>query len=167
LGANWAFRLAEIYSVGEYLTATRKWIAFCAIAPLFLLLAPVEFLWFSPGAAAFHLAFGVTLSLLLMEAMFLGFRKAPFTCAHFPGKVNLTFLAVMYVFGFTTYSRTMAAFEQWLIGSPAAAALFFVFAAGALVGLGQLRDRKIAATRSLDYEDAGDPVVRTLGLSPE
>jgi len=33
--------------------------------------------------------------------------------------------------------------------------------------LAHLRNRQIAAVRALDFEDAGDPVVRTLGLSPE
>ena len=77
----------------------------CAIVPLFLLLAPMEFLCFPARTAGFHLAYGLTLTLLLVEVMFLGFRKIPFTCAHFPGKVNLSLLAVIYVFGFTTYSR--------------------------------------------------------------
>lgn len=167
LRANWAFQLGEIQPLGDYLAATRKWIVACAIAPLFLLLAPMEFLRFSPGLALFHLAYGATLSLLLLEVMFLGFHKIPFTCAHFPGKVNLSFLAVIYIFGFTTYSRTLAALEQWLSGSPGYAALFFAVVAAALLALNGVRSRRIASTASLDYEDSVDPVVRTLGLSPE
>jgi hypothetical protein len=167
LRANWAFQLAEIHTVAEYLKATRKWIVLCAIVPLFLLLAPMEFYFFSPGIALFHLAFGFTLSLLLTEVMFLGFRKIPFTCAHFPGKVNLCFLGVMYVFGFTTYSRTFAAFGQWLRACPAPAALFFMAAFGGLAALAWYRDRRVAAVQALDFQDAGDPVIRTLGLSPE
>ncbi len=167
LRANWAFQLAEIHPAAGYLTATRKWVVFYAIVPLFVLLSPMEFLRFSPGAAVFHLAYGLTLSLLLLEVMFLGFRKIPFTCAHFPGRVNLTFLAVMYIFGFTTYSRTMAAFEQWIGASIPYSCLFFLTVFTALGTLAWFRDRTIAAAGSLDYEDAGDPVIRTLGLSPE
>ena len=102
----------------------------------------MEFLCFPPGVALFHLAYGFTLSLLLTELMFLGFRKIPFTCAHFPGKVNLSFLAVIYVFGFTTYSRTMASFEQWLTGSPLYAGLFFAAAFAALAALAWDRNRR-------------------------
>jgi hypothetical protein len=167
LPANWAFQLAEIHPVAEYLAAMRKWIAGCAIAPLFLLLAPLEFVKFSPGVALFHLAYGATLSLLLMELMFLGFRKVPFTCAHLPGKVNLSFLAVIYVYGFTTYSRTMAALEQWLTAAPLWAVLFFAAAGAALSGLAWLRRLTIARGGTLEFEDAADPAVRTLGLSPE
>jgi hypothetical protein len=167
LRANWAFQLGEIHPAAEYLSATRKWIVVCAVVPLFVLLAPMELLCFSPGIAIFHLAYGVTLSLLLVELMFLGFRKIPFTCAHLPGKVNLTFLGVMYIFGFTTYSRTMAAFEEWLSASPLYSALFFATAFTALALLAFVRDRQIAGIAALDYEDAPDPVIRTLGLSPE
>jgi hypothetical protein len=167
LKANWAFQLAEIHPVGEYLAATRKWIVACAIAPLFLLLAPMEFLRFSPGLALFHLAYGATLSLLLMEGMFLGFHKVPFTCSHLPGRVNLTFLAVIYIYGFTTYSRTMAALEQWLGAHALWAALFFVTAAGALGGVAFLRRLAIARAPSLEFEDDADPAVLTLGITAE
>ena len=167
LRANWAFQLAEIHPVEGYLSATRKWIVLCAIAPLFALLAPMEFLRFSPGLASFHLAYGATLSLLLMEVMFLGFRKVPFTCAHLPAKVNLSFLTVIYIYGFTTYSRTMAALEQWLGHSPAYAALFFAAAAIALAGFQFARRRRPGRGASLEFEDAGEPTIRTLGLSPE
>jgi hypothetical protein len=167
LRANWVFQLGEIHPVAEYLTATRKWIVVCALAPLFLLFAPMEFACFRPAVALFHLAYGFTLSLLLTELMFFDFRKIPFTCSHLPGKVNLSFLAVIYVYGFTTYSRTMAALEEWLTGEPLFAALFFVVAAGALAALAYFRNRAIAATPSLDFQDTVDPEVRTLGLSPE
>ena len=105
----------------------------CAVVPL---LAPVEFRCFPAGTAIFHLAYGFTLTLLLVELMFLGFRKIPFTCAHLPGKVNLSFLAVMYIYGFTTYSRTMAAFEKWLSASPVYTILFFFSAFAALAAAG-------------------------------
>ena len=46
LRANWAFQISEITGVRRYLAATRKWIVVCAILPLFLLLAPMEFVCF-------------------------------------------------------------------------------------------------------------------------
>jgi hypothetical protein len=61
----------------------------------------------------------------------------------------------------------MAAFEQWLAGSPIYAGLFFAAAFASLTALSWVRDRRIAAATALEFQDAGDPVVRTLGLSPE
>jgi hypothetical protein len=165
LGANWAFQVSESNQVRDYLAATRKWIVVCAIAPLFLLDAPVEFVSFTPTMVLFHLAFGVTLSILLMELMFHGFRKVPFTCAYLPGKINLVALTVIYVFGFTMYSNTMASLEGWLEGKPLAAAAFFTAGWLGYAFLTRWRDSRLTAIVALDYEDEGDPVVRTLDLS--
>jgi hypothetical protein len=167
LAANWSFQVSEISSVGGYVRATRKWVVVYAILPLFLLLAAIDMVHARPTAVLFHFAFGVTASALLLEALFLGFRKVPFTCSHFPGKVNLVFLSVIYVFGFTMYSSYMAELEAWLGRTPAAAVLFFVGAAVGLVALGRWRDRMLGERAALDYDDPGDPAVRTLGLAAQ
>ena len=165
LGANWAFQLSEITSAEPYLAATRKWTLACAIVPLFALMAPMEFACFRPAAAVFHLAYGIVTSALLIEVMFTGFRKVPFTCAHFSGKINLTFLAVIYVFGFTAYNRTLSGLEARLADNPVAAAAFFVFAAALYAALSRAGRKILGPKPVLDYEDPVDPTVRTLGLS--
>jgi hypothetical protein len=165
LPANWGFQLTETAGIEPYLAATRKWIVFCAILPLFLLLLPVEFAHVPWTVALLHTAYGFVVSLLLMEALFLGFRKVPFTCAHFPGKVNLVFLGVTYIFGFTTYSGMVTRVEIWLESRPLAAMLFFALATAAWLTLTRQRRRIFGPKASLDYDDPADPVVRTLGLS--
>jgi hypothetical protein len=167
LRANWSFQLSEVTPAAGYVQATRKWVVCYGILPLFALLTPMEFLSFAPLAAVFHLAYGIGLSLLLMEVIFFDFQKAPFTCAHFPGRVNLTFLGVIYVFGFTMYSRTMAALEQWLASSLWTALLFFPAAAALFAALVHYRRLRRAADAPLIYDNPADPVVRTLGLSQE
>ena len=165
LSGNWAFQLGEVTGVEPYLSATRKWILVCAILPLFLLMAPMEFASFPPAAALFHLAFGIATSVLLTEVMFLGFRKVPFTCAHLPGKVNLVFLGVMYIFGFSAYSRSLRSLEAILTRNRAGALAFFVVAAALYAALSR-SDRIVLGPRAvLDYEDPADPVVRTLGIT--
>ncbi|MGA3238647.1 MAG: hypothetical protein ABSG03_20310 [Bryobacteraceae bacterium] len=166
LGANWAFQIAGANDARDCLAAVRKWIVLCGIGPLFLLLAPLEFAFFPWPVALFHLAFGVTLSVLLVEIMFFGFQKIPFTCSYFPGKTNLVFLGVIYVFGFSLYSGVMAALESRLIQVPLAAAAFFL-AAGAALVLSRWQDRRTGAETALEYQDDGNPAVRTLGLTPQ
>lgn len=165
LSANWAFQLSETANVAPYLAATRKWVLVCAILPLFLLMAPLEFARFGPAAALFHLAFGITTSVLLMEVMFFGFRKVPFTCAHLPGKVNLVFLGVLYIFGFSLYSSTLRNLESRLAQHPAAALGFFALAAAVYFTVSRSGTRMLGPKPVLDYEDPAEPVVRTLGLS--
>ncbi len=165
LSGNWAFQLSEVTAVEPYLSATRKWILVCAILPLFLLMAPMEFASFPPAAALFHLAFGIATSVLLTEVMFLGFRKVPFTCAHLPGKVNLVFLGVMYIFGFSAYSRSLRGLEAILTLNPAAAIAFFVLAAALYAALSRSGRIVLGPKAVLDYEDPAEPVVRTLGIT--
>lgn len=165
LRANWAFQVSETSSLEAYVRATRKWVLLYAILPLFLLLAALEMARAPWGAAVFHGAFGVALSMVLMEALFLDFRKVPFTCSHFPGKVNLVFLSVLYIFGFTFYSSYMASLERWLEAMPLAAAAFFLAIAGGLWALGRARRQLLTGEVGLEYQDKGNPVVRTLGLT--
>lgn len=165
LSANWAFQLTETAGIRRYLSAARKWIVVCGVLPLFALLAPVEFALFSWRVAAFHLAYGIALSLLLIDVLFFGFRKVPFTCAHFPGRVNLVFLTVIYIFGFSTYSGSMADLEVLLTSHPGGALLFFAVAAGAWATLDYFNRRRLGPEPALDYEDRVDPVVRTLGIA--
>jgi hypothetical protein len=164
LGANWAFQISETNHASAYLSAMRKWIVLCAIAPLFTLIAPLEFAFYPWLEALFYLCFGVTLSMLLMELMFFHFRKVPFTCAYLPGKINLVALVVIYCFGFTLYSRTMSNLAEWLAAKPWAAMLFFACSAVAYVTVGTWRVRLLGRETVLDFEDAGDPEVRTLEL---
>jgi hypothetical protein len=163
LRANWAFQVTESTGANRYLAAMRKWIVTCAILPLFLVLSVMEFLWFPWRAALFHFAFGVTVSVLLMDIMFFGFRKVPFTCARFPGRINLAGLGVAYVLGLIYYSDGMARFERWLTDETTAAVAFFGLTLVLRTALAIWR-RRLAAAAVLDYEDPGDPVVRTLDL---
>jgi hypothetical protein len=163
--ANWAFQISESNHLADCTAATRKWIVVRAIAPLFLLLAPMEFVAFPWTSAVLHLAFGMALSVLLMEAMFLGFQKVPFTCAYFPGRINLAALSAIYVLGFTMYSDCMAGLETWLEANPQAMAAFFAAAGLAYALLVRFRNRQADVESVLDYEGGGDPTVRTLELS--
>ncbi|HET8667879.1 MAG TPA: hypothetical protein VFM10_07855, partial [Terriglobales bacterium] len=165
LWANWAFQVSESKPVREYLTAMRKWIVACAILPLYALIAIMEFACFPWRTAAFHLVFGITVSVLLMDIMFFGFHKVPFTCARFPGKINLAGLSVAYVLGLVYYSRGMAQLERWLSGATVPAVAFFATAIVVRALVAYWRNRFLGTATVLDYEDAGDPVVRTLELT--
>jgi hypothetical protein len=165
LRANWSFQVSENQHVRDCLAATRKWIVICAIVPLSLLQAPMEFAACPWTVALFHLAFGMALSVLLMEVMFLGFHKVPFTCAYFPGKINLVALSVVYVFGFTMYSRTMADLEEWMTNQPLAMTAFFASLGLTYIVLARWQGGQLNTETLLAYEDDGDPTVRTLELS--
>jgi len=128
-------------------------------------MAPMEFACFPPAAALFHLVFGITTSALLMEVMFFGLRKVPFTCAHLPGKFNLVFLALVYISGFSAYSSTLSRLEASLTRNPVAIPAFFALAAALYLSLAHWERKMLGPKPALDYEDPAEPVVRTLGLT--
>ncbi len=158
--ANWVFQMSGAGSAQDSFAATRKWIVCRGLGPLFALLAPAEFVVFGWTQAVFHLAFAGALALVLIELMFLGFHKVPFTCSYYPGKVNVAGLGAMYIFGFTAYGLTMAELQLWLAETPLAAAIFFAALAAGWVALARWREREAVVS----YEDPGDPAVRTLDL---
>ena len=139
----------------------------CAILPLFALHGPGGVrVNFPPGAALFHLAFGIATSILLMEIMFLGFRKVPFTCAHFPGKVNLVFLAVHLCLRLQHLQQHHGRLEQWLAATPIAGpSLSWLLRRAVYFVARPLRVARFWDASRLDYEDDADPTVRTLGLT--
>ncbi len=164
LKANWAFQLTEGANMAEYLAATRKWIVVCALGPLFAGLAVSEFYFFNPGIATYHLVFGGTTALVLVEVAFAGFRKVPFTCPYLPGKVNLVGLVVLYLFGLSFYSKGMRLIQGLVDQSPVGAAVCVALVLVTLAAFGHWRKRNIATyTSGVDF-DGSDPEVRTLGL---
>jgi hypothetical protein len=162
--ANWAFRMADTNHTHQCLIAVRTWTILCGVIPLFLLLTPFDLAFFPWPVALFQFFYGITLSILLVEVMFLDFTKIPFTCGYFPSRNNLVWLIAMYVGGLILYSSKMAALEMWLLDRPPYAALFFCAAAFAWLAAWKWRAR-VESPVSLDYLGDDDPIVRTLGLS--
>jgi hypothetical protein len=164
LRANWVFQICESEDRVLHIRAARKWIALMGIAPLFVILTPIE-IWFRGWRLAFiHLTFALALSLLLLNLLLVWFRKIPFTCSYFPGKTSMAVMAALYLAGFTTYSWSGADLEGRLIASPVQLIVFYLAAAAALYGLSRLEIRELGVDDALIYEDEPDPVVRSLEL---
>lgn len=160
LTANWSFQMTGANQTGQCLIAMQKWILVCGVIPLFLLLTPFVLVFFSWPVALFQLVFGVMLSVLLMEVLFLDFTSIPFTCGHFPGRNNLVWLMSAYVIGLFYYPSVMAGLEIRLTENPLKAAATVVI--GCLI-LWRWQKRA-KPEESLDYLGDDDPAVRTLGL---
>ena len=114
LSANWIFQLADTGWAQASLDATRKRVWVSGMLPIVISFFPVEIVTFGLGTATFHLIFQSVAGMFLIEGLFWRFDKVPFTCSYFPGKVNLALLAGLYLYGFTSYSFTMADLERFL-----------------------------------------------------
>ena len=165
LRANWIFQLTEGDRRRECLAGVRKAMLVWTVGPLFLALLPVYALVWGWWVALVELAFGVILSLALVELLMLRFSKIPFTCSFLPGKANITLLGFFYWFAFTTYAYSMAWLEAWMIERPISLVAFFGLAIPALAWLVAYRNRLLEAGFTFTYEDVPEPAVRRLNLN--
>jgi hypothetical protein len=162
LRANWIFQVCEYEDRAAHIHAVQKWVTIMALAPLFVLLLPLEVVFAGWRMAILHLSFAGLMGVVLLKLVLIWFRKIPFTCSYVPGKTSMALIAGIYIFGFTTYGWTMADLEEILSRRPAELVLFYAAGLITLRLLNSLEQRKVDNT--LIYEDQPDPIVRTLEL---
>ena len=163
LRANWIFQTAESEDRVQHIRAARKWIVVMGLAPLTAVLLPIEVAFRGlPGVV--HVTFALALALIMLNVLLIWFRKIPFTCAYFPGKMSMAAMALVFVLGFVFYVLVMGRLEARWLRAPAELAAFYAVAIAALVGLRWLEGRELRVDDVLIYEDAPDPVVRSLEL---
>lgn len=160
LSANWMFRITEACWTETARSATRKLILATGMLPMLLLLLPLELILWGWPLALLHGAFQLMTGALLVEVMLWTFDKVPFTCSYFAGNTNLSLLAGLYLYGFTTYSFHMADLEGVMERHWGHAALVFT-AAAALLVVSWRRRPSASAVRF----DAEEPVIRGLDLT--
>ena len=159
LASNWLFRITEIRWAEIARNVTRKRVLVSGLAPVLILLLPVEIAvwgWRAPLHTLFQFAGGA----LLVELMFWTFDKVPFTCSYFPGRTNLSVLFVLYIYGFSYYGFQMADLES-VIEQHALYAIGYFAAAALLLTLAWRHRREAAPTRF----DAFEPTIQTLNLN--
>lgn len=165
LRANWLFQISGGNQPEPFQAGMRRWLLWCGIVPLFVVLAPAEFYLWGAGTGLLQLAYGVVLTLILVELLFSSFRKIPFTCAYLPSRTNLALLGFLYFYGFGAYALTMANLLEWLSRQPVRFMAFFAAAALVLYGLRWWGRHPPPEPAAIIFADEGDPAVRRLELT--
>ena len=163
LKANWAFQLAEDKNRLDCCRGAKK---VMVVLTMFLWLSFLPFfaiLWGWPPAIQ-DVAFGLMLSLILVELLLTNFRKIPFTCSRQPGKANLTVLGVVYWIAFMLYAYGMAAMERWLLHDVTRWVTLFILTLAVFGALVLWRKAATLEGLGIVYEDEPIPEVQTLGL---
>ena len=165
LRANWIFRTTEHEGRTFWLRAVARFVVFCGIAPVFAFTFPLSVVVLGLTPALKTSALGFTLALAVFEALFIDWRKLPFTCSYLPGKRSL-----------------LATLQPSLMALPALAAVGELFlycldepTAFLAVEIFQVavwwRIRKKRhdawAHRALCYEESREPDVMSLGLESD
>jgi hypothetical protein len=154
------FQLAESGWGSAARAGARRRALVSGLLPPLVVFLPLELIRWGPADGLLHIAFQASAGALLIEALFWKFDKVPFTCSYFPGKVSLAVLAVIYLYGFTSYSFTMSDVEASLEHSLTRSIVFF---GGSAIALAALWRRKSRNTKVLF--EAGDPHIQALNLN--
>jgi hypothetical protein len=164
LGANWIFRLG-CDTPEAYLDGARKAVLLLSIVPLVALLLPVFVVAWGWQLAILHVAYGVVLAWLLVEAQMAGLEKLPFTCSYVPGKANLKSWWTFYVIAYLAYVSFFSWLGLVLLAAPSRFAWLLLAAVAARLAIHLYRRRHLALNFHLSFDERPEPAVRTLGLS--
>jgi len=156
LPANWVFRLNW---QGRPATFHRL-----PVAVLAAVIIPTNFLLLSPVAAALHTLYCLLLSGILVEALFLGYRKIPFTCAFGAAKWNVTFAIAIWFFVFATFTWVTVRLESFLFANPALFSAVCLLLAGGIIWLIRHQIELWLENPVLQFFDGQAPAVQTLDL---
>ena len=160
LNANWLFRITEFRWTEKARIASRKRVLVSGLMPVSLLCLAFELALRGFSEGFFDAAFQFAAGMLLIEILFWRFETVPFTCSYFQGKVNLSLLLIVYIWGFTSYSFRLANLETAVSGHALLQALFFASAAAAIT----LSWRRKPVAEAVSF-DASEPYITTLDLT--
>ena len=163
LPANWVFRVNEPGNRRIFLAAVERFLLCCAVAPVALIMAPLEVALLGIG-----MGFAVTIlcllpSLVLMELLLIQFDKIPFTSSYLPGQKPVIETLVRYGVGVTLYVSLLSGLINFCLRTPGAAITLFtvLLAAWWIARKARLDDWKVGL---LEFEETAEPVVRTLRI---
>lgn len=163
LDANWIFQLSEIEKRRHYFSGLRKGVFFLNLFPLFLMVF-VFFLFFWDSTTAFyHCLYGLIISVLLMEVLFLSFIKIPFACSYLPGKEKLQLFWIVYLFLFLAYINIMAWIESELLRAPSNFFIFYGVIFLIILGIRIYQLLFFYRNNKIKYEERPEPVLVDLG----
>jgi len=154
LEANWVFRLSETRRTARYASGLKKALVLRFLVPLFLGVLAVHAMLWDFATALNHASFGLTVSVLGVEAAFTHYRKIPFACSWVPGKLKLHFTIFPCLIGLLLSMTVLAAIERSVLADPSRALIFYAFSAMVGLSLWLENARFYRRSPSLFYDEA-------------
>jgi hypothetical protein len=163
LKANWIFALTDRVSPRHYQSGLRRAIALTVLVPGVLGLFAIYLVFWPWWEAAGHALFSLILGLVLLEGLYAGYRKVPFTVEPLPGKLKLKNYWPVYLIAYVVYVSSARALAHFLLVHPEFYPLLAAGAAG-LTAAGRLLRQRLAGNSRMQYEDRASPYLLTLKL---
>jgi hypothetical protein len=159
LEANWVFRLTERPRILAYFTGLRKAVLLLKLCPLFVLVFVTYSALWDPQTAFYHSLYGITVSIIVMEILFIRCLKIPFACSYLPGKEKIQLYWLVYLIGFIAYLNVMSRLELLLIRSPLGFVYFYVVVLLTVAGIRAYQVFILYKRNRIQYEDEPEPVM--------
>jgi len=164
LRANWIFRITQIRSAPEYLSASRRALFVLAVAPVWLASATF-FLSIWPWQAAMeHLMILGLWGMAGAYVSLIGFQKIPFTCSYLPGK-SYFHIGLLVAMVLMPLLGKGVEFESRALSDPVCYSKILIVLAIAAIAV---RWRSIALAKSdeaiVQFEELPPPAILSLGL---
>ncbi|RPJ64391.1 MAG: hypothetical protein EHM24_23020 [Acidobacteria bacterium] len=163
LRSNWIFQASWTGNFGRYLAGARRALAFGLALPLLLTLVPLHVAWLGWVPALWHLAVGWLAALVLIELLFLGCRKLPFTCTYV-AKGTFKYAWPAYVAAFIIYAYGLARIERIALASPGGPSWLAASLAAVLLALWVSRTIRLRQPPEVVFDEMPEPAALALGL---
>jgi hypothetical protein len=162
LAANWAVQVAWRGDTRPHIAGAKAAGALLFIAAPVVALVPFYVVLFTPAAALVIALCGLAGGAVVLEAVFLGYRKMPFACGFLPGDVKTVAPIAFAAFVFFSYQ-----FSHLLLAAlrTGAAPAFAVVLAGGFVTLRAIDAFRRRRPRPFEFDEMPEPPTQRLGLN--
>jgi len=162
LAANWAVQVAWRGDTRPHIAGAKAAGALLFIAVPVLALVPFYWVMFTPPEALAIALCGLAGGAVVLEAIFLGYRKLPFACGYLPGDVKTIGPIAFAAFVFFTYQFSHLELAALRTGG---APTFAVLLTGAFATLRAVDAYRRRHPRPFEFDEMPEPPTQRLGLS--
>ncbi len=159
--AHWVFRVAGDARPELALEGARRAFLVIAVLPPALLAVPSAVYSWGAAPAFRQLVTNVAVGALLVEALFVGFRKVPFAASYVPGRANLKVTILPWAAAFLAYAYGTARLEAFLLPRPF---VFGTVVAGIVIATAALASLRRRSVRRAGLRFDDPPETPSMGL---
>jgi hypothetical protein len=164
LPANWVFRIATNNACKRPALIARKFIQMAVLPWEILIVGALTARQFGWTVAAAHVATLVLLTLLLIDAVLLDFRKIPYTCSMRIETRQLVIRMLCCLLGVLIAVPAVASIERWMMQMPARFAVLGLMAAAAWYFMWR-HEREAADYHTVTFEEQSSAAFELLKLA--
>jgi hypothetical protein len=166
LEANWVFRMTERPKILAYFTGVRKAILLMKLGPLFVLVFAVYAVLWDPRTSLYHTLYGLAVSIIVMEILFVRYMKIPFACSYLPGKEKIQIYWLPYILVFLAYVNIAGRIELQILKTPFYLIYFYGACLISLVGIRAYQIFFLYKRNRIQFEEEPEPLMIGLDYEP-